>query len=391
MKRKVFLAAFAAFILCLNQMEIAQAKSIVVSKQETQMQETHTEEQTNAVDFLTVLAIAQREDAEVLTLDEAIEKAVKNSSALKQSNNSLKLSEKKVDRASNTYLASTSDASISNLMNLIEQNASYSNSSISREIEEESLKYSMKQTYVDIINTEREIALEKLMLSNSQKELIVTREKAKLGLLSQKDLADAELAYQTSLTGVQSKQKTLEDAYATFDILIGNNDGTTYQLILEPKYERLELDIPIESYATSKSASDLNVQKLKKEVEVAEQSLKTVNVDYSAGIDSLQEANNSLATAQMNLSDTKEELKNKIISCYNSILQKETEYDDAFAELENLKKTNEINQSKYDMGLITQIELEQTKEQIAQKESSIIQLMYEHMMLVEQLENTYLL
>lgn len=389
MTRNVFFALFSAVVLCFSQIEFVEAKTAVVSNQ-TEESQTE-EEETNDVDFLTVLQIPERENAEVLTLEEAIEKAVKNSSALKQANNSLKLSEKKVDRASTTYLGSVSGESLSNLMSLIQQNANYSTSLISKEIQEGSLEYSMKKTYIEIINTEREIALEKISLANDLKQLTVTREKAKLGLISEKELSDAELAYQTSLVNMQSKQKALEEAYTTFDTLIGNTKGTVYQLTLEPKYEKLELTVPIESYAISKAAKDLNVQKLKKEVEVAQENKKTVNVNMNAGVDSVQEADNSLATAQMNLSDTREELENKITSCYNSILQNEKEYDNAFAELENLKKSYEINENKLELGLITQLELEQTKEQIAQKESSIIQLMYEHMLLTDQLENTYLL
>lgn len=341
--------------------------------------------------FLSEFTIPQKEDATLLTLEEAIEKAVKNSTALKTANLNLELSEKKTDRAASTFINSVSGESLSNLLNLIKQNASYSNSLISQKIQQESLKYSMKKTYIEILNMERSVVLQKMNAKSSEKELTIARTKAKLGLISEKELSDQELSYQSTQAEIQSKEKALEEAYATLNTLIGNKNGTIYQIALEPQYEELALDIPIESYASSRASTDLNIQKLEREVDVAESQLKVASADLTSGIDSEQEAENNVATAQMNLNDSKRSLVNSITSCYNSILQAETAYNNSLKELENLKKAYEISQNEYKMGLITENEMEKSKQQVAEKESTLIGQIYEHMLLIEQFENTYLL
>ena len=46
------------------------------------------------------------------------------------------------------------------LLNYIKQNANYTTSKLSQEVAQEGVKFSLKQVYIEIINKEREIALQ---------------------------------------------------------------------------------------------------------------------------------------------------------------------------------------------------------------------------------------
>ena len=124
-------------------------------------------QQTNTLDFITVLEIPQKQNAIELTLEEATQKALTRSTTLKNSNMDLNISEQKLEDEQN-YIAG--GHTFQQLLQYIKQNAEYTSSKLNREVTEESIKFSLKQVYIDIINKEREIVLLEKSIQNTEKE-----------------------------------------------------------------------------------------------------------------------------------------------------------------------------------------------------------------------------
>ena len=61
--------------------------------------------------------------------------------------------------------------SFSSLISFIESQASLSNNKISEVVQEETVKHSMEESYINIVKAEREIALLKLSIEKSDYEL----------------------------------------------------------------------------------------------------------------------------------------------------------------------------------------------------------------------------
>ena len=59
--------------------------------------------------------------------------------------------------------------------------------------------------------------------------------------------------------------------------------------------------------------------------------------------------------------------------------------------METLKQELTIVQKKYELKQNTELDVLKAKQNVAEKESNIISQMYEHMLLMEQFENSYLL
>ena len=89
--------------------------------------------------------------------------------------------------------------------------------------------------------------------------------------------------------------------------------------------------------------------------------------------------------------DTRLNLKEKIQNCYDNIIKLETNYQNNLLELETLKQQYSIAQKKYELEQCTELDVLKAKQSVAEKESEIIGQMYEHMLLMEQFENSYLL
>ena len=361
------------------------ANSVTVFAQEATEEYVASED---TLGFLTVLQIPEKKDAIELTLQEATQKALSRSTALKTSNMDLNISAEKLEDEENSIAGGHT---FEQLLNYIKQNASYTTSKLNQQVTEESVKFSLKQVYIEIINKEREIALTKMSLKTAEKELIIARTKQKLGLISEQELKNQELSYQKTLASVEQVEIAVQNAYRSLAELIGMDIDENYQLTLEPVYEPLELKVTLDTYITSKINTDPNIKQQQINVDTATSEAKFTHASVPESATADQEADNSVAKAELTLSDQKSSLRTKLQNCYDNIIQLETSYQNNLTELETLKQQLAIAEKKYQLQQNTELEVLEAKQNVAAKESEIIGQMYEHMLLLEQFEYSYLL
>ena len=361
------------------------ANSVTVFAQEATEEYVASED---TLGFLTVLQIPEKKDAIELTLQEATQKALSRSTALKTSNMDLNISAEKLEDEENSIAGGHT---FEQLLNYIKQNASYTTSKLNQQVTEESVKFSLKQVYIEIINKEREIALTKMSLKTAEKELLIARTKQKLGLISEQELKNQELSYQKTLASVEQEEIAVQNAYRSLAELIGMDIDENYQLTLEPVYEPLELKVTLDTYITSKINTDPNIKQQQINVDTATSEAKFTHASVPESATADQEADNSVAKAELTLSDQKSSLRTKLQNCYDNIIQLETSYQNNLTELETLKQQLAIVEKKYQLQQNTELEVLEAKQNVAAKESEIIGQMYEHMLLLEQFEYSYLL
>jgi len=345
-------------------------------------------QQTHTLDFITVLETPQKQNAIELTLEEATQKALTRSTTLKNNNMDLNISEQKLEDEENNI---ANGHTFQQLLQYIKQNADYASSKLSREVTEENVKFSLKQVYIDIINKEREIVLLEKSIQNTEKELLITKTKSKLGLISEQELQSQLLNYQKALENVQQQQMNVQTAYQSLAKLIDVDVDKNYQLILEPVYEPLEMELSLETYIKSKINTDPNIKQKQINLDTVTAEAKFTHSSVPDTVTADEEADNSVAKAELSLSDEKANLKTKIESCYDSIIKLETNYQNNLLELETLKQQLTITQKKYELQQNTELDVLKAEQSVAEKESEIISQIYEHMLLIEQFENSYLL
>ena len=345
-------------------------------------------QQTHTLDFITVLETPQKQNAIELTLEEATQKALTRSTTLKNNNMDLNISEQKLEDEENNI---ANGHTFQQLLQYIKQNADYASSKLSREVTEENVKFSLKQVYIDIINKEREIVLLEKSIQNTEKELLITKTKSKLGLISEQELQSQLLNYQKALENVQQQQMNVQTAYQLLAKLIDVDVDKNYQLILEPVYEPLEMELSLETYIKSKINTDPNIKQKQINLDTVTAEAKFTHSSVPDTVTADEEADNSVAKAELSLSDEKANLKTKIESCYDSIIKLETNYQNNLLELETLKQQLTITQKKYELQQNTELDVLKAEQSVAEKESEIISQIYEHMLLIEQFENSYLL
>ncbi len=338
-------------------------------------------------EFNSVMGIQENSETEVLTLDTAIEKALKNNTNLKMTNAELELNEDERDDLYNDFIYKGTDG-FSELLSIIKYDINRANSLMNYEQQKASVENSMKSAYVTLLNAERSLALEEMALKNDEAELVISRKKATLGMISSQELSESELSYLKSKAALSEKEKSLEEAYASFNVLIGENSDKRYKLVLEEDFTPLQMDTSIDSYITRKLTSSTNIKQKENNLELAEKQLDMFYANGSASYASLE---NSVTNASLSLKDAKEALKNSIRSCYNEIMTLESNYSNNLSQLEILKTKYETTKKKYELNMATELEVKQAQYEVANMQSTIIGQIYEHMLLAEQFENVDLL
>jgi Outer membrane efflux protein. len=211
-----------------------------------------------------------------------------------------------------------------------------------------------------------------------------------MGTLSDQELKDQQLSYEKNLATITNDEIALEADYIALNVRMGVDINNRYSFKLPVEYEELNLSIPLESYINSTVAQAASVKQKENSYNLAKQQFN-VTAATSEVIGSYASAKNSLNTAEMNVSDTKTSVAETLRNLYNTITESETNISNDIKELETLKEKLSALQTKYEMGAVSRIDLEQAQNDVASKEDTIISSFYSHMLNVEKFNKPELL
>ncbi len=380
--KKTYTALLLAFVTVFSPISAYAAQTETTA--ETTVSQTDLTE-----NYSTLISSVYDDELETLTYEEAEAKTLRNNSTLKNLSASMKLAESNLD-LSYTETSADSGTDFSNLISFLNSKASYENSELSKVAQEESIKHSLKESYINMIKAQREIALGELQLETDKMNLDISKAKLKAGKISQSEYDSLELSYNTEKEQLETKKENLELNYVSLNILMGTDVSKRYNFVMPAVYEPFELDIPVESYINAKTAESNSVIQAKKSYENTKQTSKLTSVTSSA-VNGYQSAQNSLNSAEMSYEDTKDKVYESLYNKYNSIIENEKNYASASEELKLLQADFQRTQVKYLNGKVSQYELISAQYKLAEKENSLLNSVYEHMLLKEELTNTDLM
>ena len=244
--KKTYTALLLAFVTVFSPISAYAATTETTAK--TTISQTDLTES-----YSTLISSVYNNELETLTYEEAEEKTLRNNSTLKNLSASMKLAESNLD-LSYTETSADSGTDFSNLISFLNSKASYENSELSKVAQEESIKHSLKESYINMIKTRREISLGELQLETDKMNLDISKAKLKAGKISQSEYNSLELSYNTEKEQLETKKENLELNYVSLNILMGTDTTKRYNFVMPAVYEPFELDIPVESYINSKTA-----------------------------------------------------------------------------------------------------------------------------------------
>ena len=339
-----------------------------------------------------VKATTEKEDKNIttvsLTLDEAVQKAIANSTSLKKLEADMDLADDDREKIYDAYAYSTSDDNLSSLLQLVQYQTDESNNRTTKEITEGKIKYEMQTAFINIINMENKIENLTRTIKNSEKELSIMAVKKDLNMITENEYNNYVLDLEKNKTELEKSKNELVQNYDAISLLIGGVMGTVYDLEITPTYEPLTVDGGIDSYVNRAISSDLNLKILQENLDMAKKELNAYTADQAG---TYQSKKNEISNQGLSLIDSRDELESKIRSTYDSIVSLEKTYNNDVLELEQMEADYAVMEKKHELQMITDLELEKEKASIEEKKSMILSDIYEHMLLVEKFKTTYLL
>ena len=354
----------------------------------TTAQEVEAETKTNTTNLYSeyTQSLSDGENTNLpITLDEVIEKALKNSTASKKISSNLKLYDKQSEFYGESY---SSSFSYNNLSSLLNSQTAYKNAENSKKSTEESVKYSAKEVYSGIVTDERNLKVQAASLKLQDKELTLAKKKYSLGLISNDDLKDTQLSYDKAKESYKNLQDTLEVSYKTLNTLIGIDENERFSFSLPLEYEKLELPASIDTYISANVDSAASVKTAKLNLQSAKNSynIRGLNEDSTEPYNYLS-LTNSVNEADLSLKDAKDNVESNLRTLYNTIKTQESNIDIAKSELTRLKEDYGKEQTKFAQGTTSQIAVDEAQQKVIEKEYSILSQMYSHMLNVEKFKN----
>lgn len=324
-------------------------------------------------------------DDTVLTVDEAVTKAVAYSRTLKtlyESNtiNELNADDTRTDLVwSSEYVEVTNlNVELKNLMNSIR------NYDANVEIEKENIRLNIIELFAAIIKAEDSIDMYEKQIDLDERELKIAEVKKGLGLLSDTDYNAMVVDINKTKSSKQSLASAIDEAYSSLNTILGQQLNTKYTVSLDIDYEPLG-DTDLE-YAVLKAVSGSQSIKEKEEAaEIARYQLDVYSVEWSN--DKKESKQNNYAQAERNLADAKTQLESGLRTLYNNIQTAETDYNNNLKSLEQMKKELEIKALQLKLGKITQLDYDKAEYEICELENTIKQSVYSHYLLVSKFNN----
>jgi len=336
------------------------------------------------------------EDRETLTINTAVEKAIKYSNTLKSYDEDNEIIDLELKSTKLTFVSSGETEQIANLaVQLKELHAKAEKNKFSAETEKENIKYSVLSFFIDIKNAENKVKLFEEEAKLKEKQLKISEVKVNYGRMSKNDYENELLEYKNLLKQKNELENNIDNAYTSLNKILGTNlntkysldfgDEITYSSITDNNSEKIDL----ESKIITAIDKDTGIKSQETNVDIAKYALKAFipETGNNTRASKIASYNKSVRT----LEDEKTALRESITKNYNEIVKIENEYNSNSAELENMKKQLKIKELNLKLGKITEIEIDEYKYEIQKLENSIQEQIYTHELLMKKFENPSLL
>ncbi len=242
------------------------------------------------------------------------------------------------------------------------------------------LREQLMQDYINYKTYQSQLDLNKQILTVQQKDYNTKAAQYKLGKLSTRDLANAELSVQLAKKDVDSVQRKMDLLLLDFNVLINNS----YQLTYKPDAKSLDeaLKVPNLNFSNeffaklvaANTKNDSQLAQIKEQVSVIEEQKRIEHV-YGTGTDFVGYEKNLKKNDQEQLTRTLA-VEYQAYSDYYTMKTYESDIASANDNLKFLNLKYSIAETQLKTGYITELELIKAKKDIQSAEYTRLVSMY---------------
>lgn len=352
--------------------------------------------------LISVLLITTPVQAQVpgLTIEEATRKAVRNSSAIRNFEDQIALTEQGDQRVRDAFWGGFGGFSEQQFLNmqtsLLASEAARAVSLAGIDAQRESLNLLITSQFNAIIAAENQLSLFDEDLRLLERNAYIRAVMLELGLASPAEYNNIRADLQATLHRRNTLESDITAGFRELNRLMGTPVDNRYSLIFEPMFEPLpQVNLP--GIIREHKRDGVSAINAREQVRMAQFDLD----NHRALVDPFTGAINpggptrvereiALEQAQRNLEDVLLSIENGVTDTYTAIRNMEISIISLGLDIETLRVHQEISEVQYYVGFITSLELETIRHNLANLENALANLKAGHSVNVMRLFNSRL-
>ncbi|OPX91364.1 MAG: Outer membrane efflux protein [Pelotomaculum sp. PtaB.Bin104] len=329
--------------------------------------------------FNTAAAWAKEPDTPELTLKQAVEMALKNSTTVKNGQYSIeqayetrKLSSQKLQ----SVPVGPSESSVTRFFYSLQQaDLNWQVARKSYTVLEDSVEYATHQAYTGILQAQEKVNTCEKALRSSERQRLVAVASYKVGIINQLSMEQTEASLASAKDSYEEAIKALDDAYQKFNYVVGLWPEDRPKLTEVPSFEKLSV-IDLNNYIERKLEENPSLWEKEKNVEIAKTALDTFDPTDPSEPYKSKEIN--VDKKILEAADAKEQARKALRTLYYTIGQLEEQYP---VNVQNVKVAEEslrIAKLKYEIGMATSTDVAVEETALAKAKQQLLNMICQH-------------
>lgn len=334
-----------------------------------------------------------------ITVEEALEKAIKYSPNLKDLEDTLdfmKESDEKIyDRIGSVKIPSyeykrwTSEGMHGLVSSVYQLDSGMKQTKLAEKIQKMALEVTVKSMFSSIKNNQNSLKLVQKNAEIQDQLFQQGQTKYRLGMLSKYNLDQLQVAAEQAKGNAALLETTLEQTYIKFNNLIGENPEKRFEFVYDVTFEPYEMTQTIDQYINKALKEDLSIQLQELATDAAKFKRNYRNYDAITSTDDADELDYD--KQKRALKTAKEQKELLIRNAYLQLGQMETMYASAQSALTKAQADYRVAQVNYQAGNVTKTVVEQAEMGVISAQNALNELVHNYDMLVYTFENPSLL
>lgn len=326
-------------------------------------------------------AAASPESSILLSFEDAVNRALKHSYALRMAEYNIEQGEENRNAAASkvdfTPLSGGNEEASRAFINLVQKDINWSISKKNWDLEKDALALDVYQSYCDVLAAQEKVKSQEVALEYANYKHLAAQVGLATGTTSRKDLDVAVVSYSNQVSSLAQSRASLEQSYIKLNELLGIGGQERPILTEDLEYSPLAItDLEVE--ITRRLDNSPTLWKADQEVYLAQLSL---DLHTYTNINNYNSTKIDVSKAELSAAQTKEQARQNMRTIYENICNLQEQYNQQRQALRLAENDLESAQLKYEMGLIPKGDVLAVEVDLASKRQALKSLIYQHQLL----------
>ncbi len=324
-----------------------------------------------------ILTYAESEaenDIRKLSLDQAVEIGINNSTDIKTTDLDIEIKEIELDKAKHNekryenakdYGFSLGTVEGFQLdSNMLSKSAEYAleEEKIKKDYKVEDIKYNVTRAYYGAIQSRDSLNVTNHNLKNIQRNRDEVNNKLELGIASKSDLLMADIDLDEAKSNVEKAKTDFQKALRNLNMMLNYPLDTEFELTSNFKEEDFDTDLDIDLEKAYKQRFDMI--NMNHNYEIVKLDFETNSIKYPENTYTYKTKERNVAKIEVLLSDNKENVEFDIKGKYDDVINGKKQIDLAKANVERSKEGLRLSELSYSSGMCTTLDVKQSTNQL---------------------------